>query len=47
MWERIVAVDLEATGLDPREDRIVELAIVRGEDGLVLLHERLDRKSVV
>ncbi len=40
MWERVVAVDLEATGLDPREDRIVELAIVRAEDGLVLLHER-------
>jgi len=40
MWERILAVDLEATGLDPREDRIVELAIVRAEDGLVLLHER-------
>lgn len=40
MWERILAVDLEATGLDPRHDRIVELAIVRAEDGLVLLHER-------
>lgn len=40
MWERVVAVDLEATGLDPLEDRIVELAIVRAEDGLVLLHQR-------
>jgi len=40
MWERVVAVDLEATGLDPREDRIVEMAIVRAEDGLVLLHQR-------
>lgn len=40
MWERILALDLEATGLDPRKDRIVELAIVRAEDGLVLLHER-------
>ena len=40
MWERVVAVDLEATGLDPREDRIVELAIVRAEDGLVLLNQR-------
>lgn len=40
MWERVVAVDLEATGLDPREDRIVELAIVRAEDGLVLLDRR-------
>jgi DNA polymerase-3 subunit epsilon len=40
MWERVVAVDLEATGLDPRQDRIVELAIVRAEDGLVLLHQR-------
>ncbi|MBT8479675.1 MAG: 3'-5' exonuclease [Gemmatimonadetes bacterium] len=39
MWERVVAVDLEATGLDPLEDRIVELAIVRAEDGLVLLHQ--------
>jgi len=34
------AVDLEATGLDPHEDRIVELAIVRAEDGMVVLHER-------
>jgi DNA polymerase-3 subunit epsilon len=34
------AVDLEATGLDPREDRIVELAIVRASDGMVLLHEK-------
>lgn len=40
MWERILAVDLEATGLDPQNDRIVELAIVRASDGLVLLHER-------
>lgn len=40
MWERVVAVDLEATGLDPREDRIVELAIVRAEDGLVLMDQR-------
>jgi len=40
MWKRVLAVDLEATGLDPRQDRIVELAIVRAEDGLVLLHER-------
>jgi DNA polymerase-3 subunit epsilon len=40
MWERVVAVDLEATGLDPREDRIVELAIVRAEDGLVLFDQR-------
>lgn len=40
MWERMVAVDLEATGLDPHRDRIVELAIVRADDGMVLLHER-------
>ncbi len=40
MWERMLAIDLEATGLDPLEDRIVELAIVRAEDGLALLHER-------
>jgi len=40
MLERIVAFDLEATGLDPRQDRIVEIAIVRADDGMVLLHER-------
>jgi DNA polymerase-3 subunit epsilon len=40
MWERMLAIDLEATGLDPYEDRIVELAIVRVEDGLVLFHQR-------
>lgn len=40
MWERMFAVDLEATGLDPREDRIVELAIVRANDGMVVFHER-------
>ncbi len=39
MLERIVAFDLEATGLDPRRDRIVELAIVRADNGMVLLHE--------
>ena len=42
MWERLVAVDVEATGLDPHRDRIVELAIVRAEDSVVLLHERFD-----
>lgn len=40
MLERMLAIDLEATGLDPLRDRIVELAIVRAGDGLVLLHER-------
>lgn len=40
MLERIVAFDIEATGLDPRRDHIVELAIVRADDGMVLLHER-------
>lgn len=40
MWERLVAVDVEATGLDPLNDRIVELAIVRARDSIVLLHER-------
>lgn len=40
MLERMLAIDLEATGLDPLTDRIVELAIVRVRDGLVLLHER-------
>ena len=40
MLERMIAFDLEATGLDPMRDRIVELAMVRIEDGLVLLHER-------
>ena len=40
MLERIVAFDIEATGLDPRRDRIVELAFVRAADGMVLLHER-------
>lgn len=40
MLERMLAIDLEATGLDPLRDRIVELAVVRAGDGLVLLHER-------
>ena len=40
MLERLLAIDLEATGLDPHHDRIVELAIVRANDGLVLMHER-------
>lgn len=40
MLEGMLAIDLEATGLDPQQDRIVELAIVRVEDGLVLLDER-------
>ncbi len=40
MLERIVAFDIEATGLDPRRDRIVELAFVRAADGMVLLNER-------
>jgi len=40
MWERVVAVDVEATGLDPHRDRIIELAIVRARDSTVLLHDR-------
>jgi DNA polymerase-3 subunit epsilon len=40
MWERVVAVDVEATGLDPHRDRIIELAIVRATDSTVVLHER-------
>jgi DNA polymerase-3 subunit epsilon len=40
MIERMLAIDLEATGLDPLHDRIVELAIVRASDGLVLFNER-------
>jgi DNA polymerase-3 subunit epsilon len=40
MLDRMLAFDLEATGLDPLQDRIVELAIVRASDGLVLLDER-------
>jgi DNA polymerase-3 subunit epsilon len=42
MLERMLAFDLEATGLDPLSDRIVELAVVRAQDGLVLLHERFN-----
>jgi len=40
MWERLVAVDVEATGLDPHADRIIELAIVRAKDSTVVFHER-------
>jgi len=40
MLARALAFDIEATGLDPYKDRIVELAILRAEDGFPLLHER-------
>lgn len=37
-----LAFDIEATGLDPFKDRIIELAVVRAEDGLVLFNERMN-----
>jgi DNA polymerase-3 subunit epsilon len=40
MRDRMIAFDLEATRLDPLQDHIVELAMVRVQDGLVLLHEQ-------
>jgi DNA polymerase-3 subunit epsilon len=39
---RLLAFDVEATGLDPLHDRIVELAVVRADDGVVLFNERID-----
>jgi DNA polymerase-3 subunit epsilon len=39
---KYLAFDIEATGLDPFKDRIIELAIVRAQDGLVLFNERMN-----
>jgi len=40
MLSRTLAFDIEATGLDPHNDRILELAILRAEDGYPVFHER-------
>jgi len=34
----LLAFDIEATGLDPYEDRILEIAVVRVEDGTLMFH---------
>ena len=39
---KYLAFDIEATGLDPFKDRIIELAIVRAQDGIVLFNERMN-----
>lgn len=39
---KLLAFDLEATGLDPFNDRIIELAVVRASDGVLLFHERMN-----
>ncbi len=44
MQRPVAAIDLETTGLDPQQDRIVEVAIVRVEprEGHELLHSLVD-----
>ena len=38
----LLAFDIEATGLDPYEDRILELAVIRVEDDALVFHAFLD-----
>lgn len=38
----LLAFDIEATGLDPYEDRILELAVVRVEDDALVFHAFFD-----
>lgn len=39
---KLLAFDLEATGLDPFTDRVIELAVIRASDGVILFHERVN-----
>ena len=32
----MIAIDIETTGLNPREDKITEIAAVRFEDGKII-----------
>lgn len=40
--ENLLAFDIEATGLDPYEDRILELAVIRVADDALVFHAFLD-----
>ena len=42
MKEELLAFDIEATGLDPYEDRILELAVIRVEDDALMFHAFFD-----
>lgn len=39
---KLLAFDIEATGLDPYEDRILELAVIRVEDDALVFHAFFD-----
>lgn len=43
----MLAFDIEATGLDPYEDRILELAVIRVEDDALVFHAFFDPERAI
>ena len=47
MLNNLTVFDFETTGLDPVNDRVIEMAAVRVVDGEIVTGFHTDRKSVV